>query len=90
MPEIPGWISAIISGLTVLVVGIWLNGRRDRDRAIDSRLSVLEKAVGSKELATSGDFDQLDRRLENVEKTLGEIQVLLGRMDERWKLTHGE
>lgn len=90
MPEIPGWVGALIASAFGVLVTYFLNGSREREKTRDARIASLERAVGSRELAAKEDVGQLDRRLAGVEKQLADIQVMLGRLDERWKLTHGE
>lgn len=88
--------AAMIPTGVAVVAGIWtyrINQRwtleQGRWTKIEERIASLESAVGSRELATKEDVNQASERLHEVEKALTEIKVMLGRMDERWKLTHG-
>lgn len=64
-------------------------GRVDK---LDERIGALEVAVqnlATKEhVASKDDLSQVSQRLTAVETALGDIKVMLGRLDERWKLSH--
>jgi hypothetical protein len=66
----------------------------DRFDRLESRVLLIEnqmvRLATKDDVATREDFAQVAARLDKVESALGQVQVMLGRIDERWKLTHGE
>lgn len=83
----PNWIwglaSAVIAGLTL----IWVNralGRVDgiekAQQAFGDRLHAIELQM-AKDLATKEDVNEVERRLESVAVTLGEVRDLVIRLD---------
>jgi hypothetical protein len=85
---IPTGVAAVATFWTYRINQRW-TFEQGRWTKVEERLSALENAVGARELATKEDVNQASERLREVEQALTEIKVMLGRMDERWKLTHG-
>lgn len=83
----PTWLwglaSAVIAGLTL----IWVNralGRVDgiekAQQTFGDRLHAIELQM-AKDLATKEDVNEVERRLESVAVTLGEVRDLVIRLD---------
>lgn len=76
-------------------LAFWLIRREvARVDSMAARLSVMENNwanLATKDVvATRDDVTQVSLRLDRVDKTLNDVQILLARLEERWKLTHGE
>lgn len=87
-------VNAILGALGGGGVAFWLLRRFvSRVDLLDTRIGQLELAVqnlATKEhVASKEDLGQVSQRLTAVESALGDIKVMLGRLDERWKLHQG-
>lgn len=86
-------VNAILGALGGTGMAFWLLRRFvDRVDGLEDRIGSLELAVqnlATKEhVASKDDLTQVSQRLTAVESALGDIKVMLGRLDERWKLSH--
>lgn len=74
----------------------WFLVRRGLDKfdRMGDRVGDLERRMDrlatKDDVATKEDVAQVSARLDRVDATLGQVQILLARLEERWKLTHGE
>lgn len=65
-------------------------GRVDGLEVKITALEVTVQNLATKEhVASKEDLGQVSQRLTAVETALGDIKVMLGRLDERWKLHNG-
>ena len=86
-------INAMLGALGGSAMAFWLLRRFvSRVDKLDDRIGALEVALqnlATKEhVASKDDLANVAQRLTAVEGTLGDIKVMLGRLDERWKLSH--
>jgi hypothetical protein len=92
VPEFPNWLSSLISGLTLLAVGVIWNGSREKDKGRDSKIDSLNQKVVAlelqmvKDLASREDVEALVSRLDTMDKTLTQVRDMVIRMDERGKI----
>lgn len=86
-------VNAVLGALGGSGMAFWLLRRFvGRVDLLEERIRKMEVAVqnlATKEhVASKEDLGQVAQRLTAVEGTLGDIKVMLGRLDERWKLSH--
>lgn len=86
-------VNAILGAMGGGGMAFWLLrrfvGRFDLLESEVTTLKLTVQNLATKEhVASKEDFSQVSQRLTAVEVTLGDIKVMLGRMDERWKLSH--
>jgi vacuolar-type H+-ATPase subunit C/Vma6 len=85
-------MASLVSGLTLLIVGVLLNGARDKDKARDDKVNKIAEKVGAlelqmvKELASREDVEALVTRIDSMDKTLTQVRDMVIRMDERGKI----
>lgn len=84
-------INALLGALGGGGMAFWLLRRFvSRVDTLETRLTAIELAVqnlATKEhVASKDDLSQVSQRLTAVETSLGDIKVMLGRLDERWKM----
>jgi hypothetical protein len=83
------WFGTILGSLAVLLVTWNRQERKERDKAIELRMSGLEGSIQSIKLAMAGDIPtkedlaEVSQRLGRLEGTLGQVRDLVIRLEER-------
>lgn len=94
MNEIPDSVWTILFGTGGGGAVAWFLVRRGVDKfdRMADRVTLLERQMErlatKDDVATKEDVAQMSARLDRVDHTLGQVQILLARLEERWKLTH--
>lgn len=88
-------VNAILGALGGGGMAFWLLRRfverADRSEArITSLEQKMERLATKDDVATRSDLAQVTARLDRVDATLVQVQLMLERLNTQWKLTHGE
>lgn len=96
MPDSPFPLLNILSGALGGAPVAWWLIRRSVDRVdrIETRITSLETKVErlatKEDVATKDDWAQVSARLDRVDNTLVQVQVMLGKLEVHWEHTRGE